>query len=174
MGKIHIINKDVLKILFDAYYKPLVIYARSFNLIQAECEDLAQEVFIGLWKEKVFFTNEKVFRSYIYKNIKNKCLNAIKHKKVIEKYAIQTREHSEVKINPFNSEIELEIVKTLHRAIEILSPRRKQVIKLTLQGFRNNQIAEQMKIQLQTVKTLKSQAYHDLRNYFRELKIQPK
>jgi RNA polymerase sigma factor (sigma-70 family) len=65
--------------------------------------------------------------------------------------------------------IEEEIVCKLYKAIEILPKRKKEIIKLSLKGFNNSEIAEELDIKLQTVKTLKSQSYNILREQFQEL-----
>ncbi|MNR25783.1 RNA polymerase sigma factor [compost metagenome] len=57
----------------------------------------------------------------------------------------------------------------LYKAIEVLPDRKKEIIKLSLKGLKNTEIAEELGIQLQTVKTLKSQSYKILRDQFRDL-----
>ena len=63
--------------------------------------------------------------------------------------------------------LEEEIVVQLHQAIEILPERKREILKLSLKGIKNNEIAEILNIKLQTVKTLKSQSYKILRDQFK-------
>jgi RNA polymerase sigma-70 factor (ECF subfamily) len=65
--------------------------------------------------------------------------------------------------------LEEEIVNQLYKAIEVLPDRKKEIIKLSLKGIKNNEIAETLGIKLQTVKTLKSQSYKILRAQFIDL-----
>jgi len=51
----------------------------------------------------------------------------------------------------------------IYNAIQTLSPREKQVIELTLDGLKNPEIAKQLDVSVNTVKTLKSRAFKTLR-----------
>ena len=51
----------------------------------------------------------------------------------------------------------------------MLPERKREIIKLSLRGLKNNEISENLGIKLQTVKTLKSQAYKILREQFKDM-----
>lgn len=163
------ISKSDLKRIFDAYYEALVQYANRFLHPKDECEDLVQDVFVGLWEKENTFPDEISLKVYLYKTVRNKCYNIIKHNKVKNKYAeniVQSLEDDNLFLKQI---LEEEIVRQLHHAIEVLPPRKKEIIKLSLKGLKNTEIAEELQIKLQTVKTLKSQSYKILREQFQEL-----
>lgn len=165
----NIIGKSNLRQIFDTYYEALVKYANRFLLMRGECEDLVQDVFVGLWEKENTFPDTVSLKVYLYKTVRNKCYNVIKHKQVKNKYAeniVQSLEDDNLFLKQI---LEEEIVRQLHQAIEILPDRKKQIIKLSLKGFKNAEIAERLKIKLQTVKTLKSQSYKILREQFQDL-----
>lgn len=162
-GKIHIDTKEDLKSVFEAYYKPLVVFAKTICPPE-DSEDIVQEIFVNLWKGSTSFDDDKALKSFLYKAVKNKCLNFLKHLKIKKGYA-----ESKMKIYEDSKYIEnvshkLELSQTLHSNISLLSERKKEVIMYMIKGMRNQEIAERMGIKLQTVKTLKSQAYKELRN----------
>lgn len=161
-------DQQKLKSVFNRYYRPLALFANGFIPNISECEDVVQEVFVFLWKSKLSFPNEKALRSYLYKTVKNKCYNILKHEKVKRNYADQYLLIFEDEESVKQLEIKSEVVSLLHRSITKLPDRQQEAIKWTLKGLRNNEIAERMHIQLQTVKTLKSQAYAHLRRFFME------
>ncbi len=68
--------------MFDTYYQALVKYAYRFLILTDECEDLVQYVFVGLWEKE----NETSLKVFLYKTVRNKCYNVIKHNKVRDKY----------------------------------------------------------------------------------------
>ncbi len=165
----HILTKGDLKDIFDKYYKTLVIYANRFLLSKNECEDLVQDVFVGLWEKENTFPDEIALKVFLYKSVRNKCYNVIKHNKVKDKYAksiVQSLEDDNLFLRQI---LEEEIVYQLYKAIEVLPKRKKQIITLSLKGLKNIEIAEELEIKLQTVKTLKSQSYKILREQFQEL-----
>jgi RNA polymerase sigma-70 factor (ECF subfamily) len=165
----NIIGKSDLRQIFDAYYEALVQYANRFLFPISECEDLVQDVFVGLWEKENTFPDTVSLKVYLYKTVRNKCYNVIKHNNVKNKYA-ESVVHSLEDDNLFLKQIlEEEIVRQLYQAIEMLPDRKKQIIKLSLKGIKNAEIAERLEIKLQTVKTLKSQSYKILREQFQDL-----
>lgn len=163
------ISKCDLKRIFETYYEALVQYANRFLTSKEACEDLIQDVFVALWEKENAFTDEVSLKVYLYKVVRNKCYNVIKHNKVKNKYAENHLPLLEDDNLFLEQILEEEIVRQLHKAIELLSERKKEIIKLSLRGFKNIEIAEALEIKLQTVKTLKSQSYKILRQQFQEL-----
>ncbi|WP_188221011.1 RNA polymerase sigma-70 factor [Flavobacterium pokkalii] len=154
--------------MFDEYYDALVKYANRFLGLNDECQDLVQDVFVSLWEKENIFPDEISLKIFLYKSVRNKCYDVIKHNKVKDKYAeniVKSIEDDDLFLEEILKE---EIVRKLHDAIELLPDRKKEIIKLSLKGFKNNEIADCLEIKLQTVKTLKSQSYKILRDQFLE------
>jgi len=82
-----IIVKSELQKMFDTYYEALVKYANRFLILTDECEDLVQDVFVSLWEKENTFPDETSLKVFLYKTVRNKCYNVIKHNKVKDKYA---------------------------------------------------------------------------------------
>ena len=164
-----IIGKSDLQQIFDTYYEALVQYANRFLFPLSDCEDLVQDVFVGLWENENTFPDQISLKVYLYKTVRNKCYNVIKHNKVKNKYTenvVQSLEDDNLFLKQI---LEEEIVRQLYQAIEVLPDRKKQIIKLSLKGLKNAEIAESLGIKQQTVKTLKSQSYKILREQFQDL-----
>ena len=164
-----IYTKDDLKKIFDLYYKSLVLYTNKFLPLKAECEDLVQDVFINIWESKMTFPDEISMKVYLYKAARNKCYNVIKHKKVRENHALGTLQSLDDDNLFLKQILKEEVVRQLYKAISVLPERKKEIIKLSLRGLKNNEISENLGIKLQTVKTLKSQSYKILREQFKDM-----
>ncbi|WP_051209821.1 RNA polymerase sigma-70 factor [Gelidibacter mesophilus] len=164
-------TESYLKTIFDTYYASLVAYANRFLSSHDECEDVVQDIFADLWQKENNFPDEISLKSYLYKTSRNKCLNIIKHNKVKDKYATT----SFGQLNDDNlfmqHVLEEDISRQLYEAINTLPTRKRQVIILSLKGLKNKEVAENLNIKLQTVKTLKSQAYKLLRQKFQDLSV---
>lgn len=61
--------------------------------------------------------------------------------------------------------IEEEYYRQIHIAVNNLSPKRRKVILLSMEGLSNKKIAEKIGVSVNTVKTLKFKAYRCLREY---------
>lgn len=58
-----------------------------------------------------------------------------------------------------------ETIRILYDAIDRLPPQSQKIILLNLQGKNNNEVAEELNISVNTVKSLKKSAYMTLRKY---------
>jgi RNA polymerase sigma-70 factor (ECF subfamily) len=76
-------DEKSLEILVKRYLKPVynLVYGYAGN--QADAEDIAQEVFVKIWKNIRKFNPEKSFKSWIFAIAKNTALDALKKKKAI-------------------------------------------------------------------------------------------
>lgn len=162
-------TKKDLKEIFDSYYESLVLYANRFLLLRDACEDLVQDIFVDFWEKDLSFPDEISLKVYLYKSARNKCYNVIKHNKVKNLYGVNHLRQIEDDEVFLKHILEEEIVRKLYHLIDALPKRKKEIIKLSLKGLKNKEIAENLNIQLQTVKTLKSQSYTILREEFKEI-----
>ncbi len=64
--------------LFDQWYTPLCRHAHSFVGDHQVVEDIVQELFISLWvnRKKVIITVS--VKSYLFRSVRNRCLNYIR------------------------------------------------------------------------------------------------
>lgn len=162
-------DRDNYKKIFDQHYQSLVVFGNRFLYTVGESEDMVQEVFVDLWENKNDFPNDIALKVFLYKAVRNKCYNIIKHHKVKEKYAQEVKNSIHDDNYFLKQIIEEEIVVQLYKAIEALPKRKVEIIKLSLKGFSNQDIADELEIKLQTVKTMKSQAYKILKEQFQNL-----
>ena len=148
--------------IFNKLYPVLCSFAEKYLNDSDEAEDVTQEVFIELWNQKEKFISINQIKNFLYLSIKNKCLNIIKHNKVRLNYIndyniIEKEDYYEEQI--IRSEINLYI----KNAIFSLSKQKREIIILSMKGFKNNEIAEELNISINTVKLQKKLAYQKLR-----------
>ena len=75
--------------LFHRYYPRLKSYASYFLKDDDEAEDLIQDVFYQLWKNRDQLNREKNAASFIFVQTRNRCLNSLKRKVVEERFIQQ-------------------------------------------------------------------------------------
>ena len=64
--------------------------------------------------------------------------------------------------------IEEETYQLVHKAVEQLPKQSCKIIQLSLQGYSNQEIADQLNISINSVRTLKQSAYKKLRGILKE------
>ncbi len=127
------------------------------------CEDIVQEIFITFWQQKKVFPNIISVKAYFYTSIRNMCLNHIKHDLIKQKYFLENQ--SEIESANFFLEgiLRKEANGIIYDEISKLPLMEKKVLLLSLKEYSNEQIANELNIKLNTVRTHKSRAYQVLR-----------
>ena len=67
---------------FRNYYPMFVSFARNFVQNREVCEDLVQEAFVALLEQGCTFDNEYMAKGFLYKTLRNKCLNHLRHEQI--------------------------------------------------------------------------------------------
>lgn len=146
-------NHTVYKQLFTTWYEPLCNYAFSIVRNMDEAEDIVQRMFCKLWDQRNELNIKTSIKSYLYRAVHNSCLNKIKQTKVRaehnQKYAYGTLEVANNNaINIEYSELQTQI----HRALEQLPPKCKEVFELSrTQQLSYAEIAAKLNISTNTV-----------------------
>jgi len=154
---------EAFKLVFDSYYKTLFLFSKKYISDESEIEDLLQEVFTMLWEKKATLNNVMSVKAFLYVSVRNRALNIIRHQKVVEEH--QQDMFRELAGESFyrNNLIEEETYRILISAINELPSQTQKVCRMVMNGTRNVDIAEELKISTSTVKYHKQQAFSILK-----------
>lgn len=154
-------NIKSFELIFEDLYASMLGYAKTFLHNPDDSEDTVQEAFVELWNHRQKFENYTQIRAFLYLTIKNRCLNLKKHLQVVDKY--KSTHANEPEVNFDAATIRTELVYELKTAIRKLPGQRKKIMLLSLQGFKNQEIADFLEISVNTVKQQKKIAYKSLK-----------
>lgn len=158
------LNKDSYKAVFELYFYSLCSFAYRFIPDTFIVEDLVQETFISLWNKKNDFEHLNALKSFLYTSVRNKCLNHIKHQIILKKREEGLLHELESDQNFSGNIIEEETFNQLYQEIKRLPKASQEVMLLALNGLKNQEIADELEISINTVKTQKKIAYSKLKN----------
>ncbi len=152
------------KHLFDLYYARLCYFAHKIIGNKEGAEDIVQDAFVAYWKNQADFDNEPSIKSFLYLTVKNACLNVIRHETVIKRYA-EIQDNTSLEEEKITSDIiRSEVAGEIHAAIAALPQGCRQVLTLAyFEGLKNDEIAQELEISVNTVKTQKARALQLLR-----------
>jgi len=158
-------DKIVFDFIFNYYYSGLCIYAKQFTCSTEAAEDLVQDFFVSLWMKASELTINDSLKSYLFSSVKNRCLDALRHNKVRERYEeYLTVENSEPLNDSFNIYVESELRDAINKSLEKLPPRCREIFSLSrYEGRTNQQIAEKLGLSKRTVELQISNALRLLR-----------
>lgn len=139
-------------------------FTSRFLIDTQQGEDAVQDAFVQIWEAtNLTFESEAALTAYMYRIIRNRILNDLKHLKIQEKYNERLRREMESENFIVKSVWDEESRHLLYKAIDTLTPQCKGVIRYHLAGKKNQEIAELMGINITTVKSHKMAAYKQLR-----------
>lgn len=76
-------DEGSLEILFARYLKPIFSFSYRYVGSGHEAEDIAQEVFVKVWRNLKKFDQNKSFKTWIFSIAKNTAIDFLKKKKAI-------------------------------------------------------------------------------------------
>lgn len=157
-------DRDAYKYLFNEYFEKLVFFAEYFVLEREEAEDIVQDVFYEIWENSSGLKISSNLKSYLFVQVKNKCLNRIKHLNVVDKHK-QWLWEAQVYADIPEVEIDSELMQKVYAAIDELPAQSRQIFTdCVLNGKKYIEVAEDMDISINTVNTQMKRAYKKLRN----------
>lgn len=147
---------------FKENYPPVYLFLKHYTGDPELSADLAQETFTRIIEQKTPL--EQCGRAYLYTMARHLYWHHQRHRKVEEDYIASMRHEEEADETNFLTEVTVqETLRALHAAIKRLPPRTQEIIRLNLEGKSNAEVAECLRISLNTVKDLKKSAYATLR-----------
>ena len=148
--------------LFKTHYSRLCSYANLFLSDPDAAEDVVQEVFFKLWKNRGELIINTTIKSYLFRAVRNGCMNVIDHISVREAYKIvNENDIKDSEGNLIDETIVSELEQRIKETIDLLPPERRKIFIMSrFDGLKYREIADQLNI---SVKTVENQMYQALR-----------
>lgn len=158
-------SKEDFEMVFREHYAVLCSYAHQFVKDSDIAEEVVQEVMFKLWTQRATIVIESSVRSYLFRAVRNGCMNHIKHHEVRKEY--QTRQEQSNRFEQPSAEDALiisELEGRIRSAISNLPMERQKIFILSrYEGLTYLQIAEKLKISAKTVENQMGKALKTLR-----------
>lgn len=160
-------NEQAFALLFNQYREP--IYRTAYRLTDSAstAEDLLQEVFLIIWLNRQSLPGIENFHAYLMTIARNHIIQAFKR---LARLQSSITELSHLRNLYHNDTAHLlqenEYNRVLQQAIAQLPPRQAQVYLLTREhGFSREQVAQQLNVYPETVKSHMEIALRKIRAY---------
>ncbi len=156
-------NKKAFEQLFKTYYNYLCAFATTIVNDDIAAEEIVQDFFVKLWEKKDQITIETSVKNYLFRSVKNLCLNQIKHNNIKTEHA--RRIIAGTDSNDFSQYyIEVDLKKEIEESIESLPEKRREIFRLSREeGLKYREIAEKLNISIKTVEAQMGLAIKTLR-----------
>jgi RNA polymerase sigma-70 factor (ECF subfamily) len=163
-------NESAFEMIFRSYYQPLCRYAYSFLDDKEDAEEVVQSAFITIWERRKSLDIQTSLKSYLYRMVRNSCLNVIKHEKIKQQHvahelAVTEASHESVYQKVYATELEIKITE----AMKALPEQCRLVFQLSrFEELKYQEIADQLQISVKTVENHMGKALKIMRERLKE------
>ena len=154
-----------MEVLFEYYYRPLVLWADTFLSDIPAAEDVVQDFLVDFWEKRAYerITSGSI-RGYLFAAVRNRAL------KLLEKRDVLREAGGVLPVLVDESDTDWlteEILQAVEAEIEKLPPRMREVLRAVyIDGLSYRETGEKFVISIATVKTLLVNALKRLRKVF--------
>jgi RNA polymerase sigma-70 factor (ECF subfamily) len=157
---------NAFKVLFHRHYSGMMRYASSLLEKAEVAEEVVQDVFYNIWKNRESLRINRSWQSYLYRSVYNNSMMVLR--KARKEYSLEDGHFTEPETgNPDPSQILIyaEVSNQVSRAIAELPGRTREIFLLNRQeGLKYREIAEKLGISVKTVEANMGKALLALRN----------
>lgn len=163
-------DEQAFEQLFRTQYPALCGYARKYIDDTDQAEEVVQDMFFNFWQKRENMEINISIEAYLFRSVRNACLNYLKHLKVREEHRLATNQELRYKQQEVHdSVVALELQEKIDNVIEQLPTERKRIFKMSrYEELKYKEIAEKLDISIKTVEVQMSKALKYLRLHLAE------
>ena len=146
--------------VYEMFYHSLLGIAYKYVEVEI-ARDIVQDTFLQLWNSPEKYLEVNDLRFYLYRAIRNRCLNHIRNRKVESKYldGVDRVDYDFF----YHAMLEEEIFLKMRTAIDGLPDIYREVLMFSIEGLSDKEIAQRLSISTDNVKTRKKRGKSMLR-----------
>lgn len=132
-------------------------------------EDIVEELFVHIFDTRQTFTSFHALRNYLYGSVYHRCIDNMRHNKAIKLFAQETTSCRDAMIEDEEAAcFREEFYRRLFKIIDTMPSRQRAVFVAAMDGKSNKEIAEELGISVDTVKTQKKRGMKTLREEMKD------
>ena len=140
-------------------------YAKKYIDDIDQAEEIVQDMFFNFWQKRYQVDINISLEAYLFRSVRNSCLNYLKHLKVREEHRLATNHELKRKEQEVHDNVvALELQERINDVIEQLPAERKKIFKMSrYEELKYKEIAEKLNLSVKTVEAQMSKALKFLR-----------
>lgn len=162
-------DKEAFRKLFTDFFAPLCVYAHRFVEDLGISEDLVQDVFFNLWKNRKSLEIRTSTRNFLVTTVKNSCIDYLRRKEVEARYTAAQSQNSDSIYDTEDLYIISELEENINKALVKLPDKIRIVFEMNrFQDLTYAEIAQQKEISVKTVEAYMTKALKHLREELKD------
>lgn len=164
-------DEKAFEVIFHSYYASLCLFAFQFLNDDEKAEEIVQDFFVNVWSKRKILNIDSSVKNYLFRSVKNLCLNRLQHERIKEKHAKSVKENFHQEINESDYFLEVGLNEKIAESIASLPEKRREIFKLSREeGLKYKEIADRLNISVKTVETQMGLALKHLREKLQNYK----
>lgn len=145
-------QEKTFKTFFSKYYDVLVLYATNILKNVDAAEDVVLNCFVHIWENSLYENLSDRLDKYMFKAVKNAALNDLRDSK--RRKARHEKMMEEMPVAEIMQEDEQAEIEILYLTINLLPPERRRIFMMVYaEGKKYKEVADQLQISINTVRT---------------------
>lgn len=150
-----------IRLLFDAYYSPMLTYAIRLLDDQSQAKDVIQDLFTKLWEKNYLLeVQPEALSAYLMRSVKNACTNTVSKKALKVAGGLERLDIPEQVFEPSEDQ---QMERLLFELSQLPERTRMAAEAVMLHGKKYKEAAEEMSVSVNTIKFLLKSALKKLR-----------
>lgn len=151
--------------LFRSSYVSLLRYAQSIVKDHDAAEEIVQDLFFRLWKDREKLAIESSLNGYLFRSVYNRCIHYLEHRKVVAKYETDMAFFGEESpVTPVQQLQYSELQELIAQTLANLPGKCGEIFYLNrFEGLKYREIAERLSVSVKTVEANMGRALKEFR-----------
>lgn len=160
-------SQEAFNLLFHRYERRLFAFSFKLLLSREDAEEVVQEVFFKIWKNRYFLQEDQPFKAFIFTVAKNHIYNLMSKRVSESAYKHYHAGVVDRQVNSTEDSLNFEELKNvIHGKVNEMPQKRKEVFIMSrFEGRTNREIANRLKISLSTVENHLNKALKALKQH---------
>lgn len=162
-------DEEAFRLLFVNFFPPLTVFAHRYVSDMETCEDIVQDTFLKIWKNRKKLDITISTRNFLITTVRNSCVDYLRKKESEERYYAFSSNNKEQLHDPNDiltlNELESMVTAALEKLPENI---RETFIKSRFENKTYREIAEESNISVKTVESYMTRALKTLRKELKD------
>lgn len=143
---------DAYRFMYEKYHSTLLRFAIGYLKVREPAEEIVNDVFYKVWDNKTRIAEIINLRLYLFSSVRNACLTTLakdkRKKDLVSGFSVTEIQQDDPESLYISSELHV----LIHRTIQNLPPRCRQVYELIrIEGLKNKEVAIKLNISVNTI-----------------------
>ena len=154
--------------MFKSHFRDLTRFVYGYVNDEEAAKDIVHDAFLAVWQKLEGLDASYSMRPYLYTLCRNGALDYLKHLRVISENERELSTHLQAEADENKEELEKRIEQVKEKLALLPAQQREALQKYFLEGKKYKEVAEELGIAVNSVKTHISRGLNSLRHDLRE------